>query len=111
MGLGKQIFVVTEQHIKLLRNAYISWNDCETGAPAIDPKRPYGNSFVEGDMYEILEGKDYPEDLYENDDLRANYLQLHKETKTVLQIVLATGKFEPGEYEADRYDINWRKVS
>ena len=27
---------------KLLRRANIQWEDCETGAPCIDPKRPYG---------------------------------------------------------------------
>lgn len=110
MGMPTQKFTVTEQHIKLLRHANVSWWDCETGAPCIDCKRPYGNSFVEGDMYEILEGKDYTEDFYDNDDLRAKYLKLHSETETALQIVLTTGKFEPGEYEADYCRINWRKV-
>jgi hypothetical protein len=33
---------------------YITWDDCEFGAPACDCKRPYGNSDVYGDMAEIL---------------------------------------------------------
>lgn len=47
-------FEVKEEHIKLLRSAYTSWDDCEFGAPAIDCKRSYGNSDVLGDMAEIL---------------------------------------------------------
>jgi len=30
------------------------WYGCETGAPGLDCKRPYGNSDVEGDVCEIL---------------------------------------------------------
>src|SRR6266568_5645220 len=40
-------FTVTEDHLKLLRHAYLYWEYGEGyGAPAIDPKRPYGNSDV-----------------------------------------------------------------
>jgi hypothetical protein len=108
--MNKQKFTLTDKHIKLLRNAYVDWDDCETGAPCIDCKRPYGNSFVESDMYEILEGKEPPENFYDDNDLRNEYLAIHKETETALQIVLATGKFEPGDYEADYCRNNWRKV-
>jgi hypothetical protein len=51
---GVTEFTVTEDHLKLLRRAYIGWDDCEFGAPGIDPKRPYGNSDVIGDIAEIL---------------------------------------------------------
>ena len=27
---------LTEDHVRLLRSAYIEWNDCEFGAPAIN---------------------------------------------------------------------------
>lgn len=47
-------FNLKEEHIKLLRAMYVGWSDCEYGAPEIDPKRPYGNSYVEGDVHEIL---------------------------------------------------------
>ena len=33
------------------------WDDCEFGAPAIDCKRPYGNSDVYNDIAKILEIK------------------------------------------------------
>lgn len=75
--------MIRKEHIKLLKSAYLRWDDCETGAPAIDPKRPYGNSNVEGDVREIL-GKtedDMPDDIA---------MQIHRETLEVLQKILAT---------------------
>lgn len=35
-----QVFTLTDEHLTLLRAAYIGWEDCEFGAPAIDCKRP-----------------------------------------------------------------------
>lgn len=99
---------ITEAHIKLAKKMYVSWDDCEFGTPAIDCKRPYGNGNVIGDMVEILglpQAEDYPEAL-------VDYLvQLHKSMKTALQIFLATGKMEVGEYElSEMYDTrSWVK--
>lgn len=45
---------IKPEHIKLAKRMYVQWQDCEYGAPEIDPKRPYGNSDVEGDIAEIL---------------------------------------------------------
>jgi len=36
--------------------------------------------------------------------------KLHKETKTALQIALYTQSFDAGEYEAEEYIGDWRKV-
>ena len=41
----KKTFEVKPEHIKLIKKMCISWQDCEFGAPAIDCKRPYGNSY------------------------------------------------------------------
>jgi hypothetical protein len=49
-----QLFVVTEDHLKLARRMVVGWCGDEYGAPEIDPKRPYGNSNVVRDMREIL---------------------------------------------------------
>ena len=51
---GSNEFEVTEEHIQLLRDMVVTWWNCEFGAPAIDPKRPYGNSWVYGDIAETL---------------------------------------------------------
>ena len=106
-------FTLTGEHVKLLRRAYVRWEDCETGAPAIDCKRPYGNSWVEMDVAEIL-GWDVPLDQFEDryltreQDERAT--ELHRETVTALQVILATGCFEPGDYEASDYGTDWLRT-
>jgi hypothetical protein len=87
-------FNLTEEHLLLLRNTYLSWNNCETGAPEINPKRPYGNSYVPGDIHEILTGED--EELSE--DQENEYLKLHKETFIALKILLQTADIPLGPY-------------
>lgn len=116
---GKDTFVLTEQHIRLLRSAYVDWNDVEWGAPSIDPKRPYGNGDVIRDIWEELEpdgewDDDYglprnmtPEEWHE---LREAYETLHRETETALQVILSTGSFEPGRYVSPSYfSTEWRR--
>lgn len=101
--MAKQKFKVTPEHIKLIRHMIVDWQDAEYGAPAIDPKRPYGNSDVEADMLKILVGEreKVPKDLNE----------LHSETQTALQICLCTGSFKPGWYEAPEYtSTEWKKI-
>lgn len=98
-------FKMTDKHIKLLRNANVRWEDIEYGAPAIDGKRPYGNSDVTSDIVKLLFG-DVPEDAQEA--LSDYARQLHKETETALQIILSTGTFEPGNYVSDDYFSNWK---
>ena len=106
-------FSLTEEHVKLLRQANISWNNMEYGAPVIDPKRPYGNSDVELDIACILEMPVF-RDQHGQEKLTAKQAEhvggVHRETKTALQIVLATGSFELGDYVADLYGQNWRKA-
>ena len=47
--------VVNKYHIMLLQNTEFYYEDSEFGAPAIHPKRPYGNSGVISDIKEITE--------------------------------------------------------
>lgn len=107
-------FELTEDHLKLIRRMNVSYNDfCEFGAPEIDPKRPYGNSSVYFDIGEILgidpeEGD--PEDAEYSSDQMEDMLAIHKETATALQVILASGSFEPGVYESEQYRRNWRKT-
>ena len=101
-------FVLTEDHIKLLRHTYMMWWDCEYGAPAIDPKRPYGNSDVERDIHSLLTGQE-PEELSSTE--RENYRRLHEETEVALEIILRTGSFVPGVYERVFYpNRDWKRV-
>jgi len=98
-----EIFVLTREHIALLRRAYIGWQDCETGAPEIDPKRPYGNSFVALDVAEILKWKGSGEDDELTDDEQGRLLEIHRGTDRALEIILHTGEFRPGTYVRQRY--------
>lgn len=104
-------FRVLPEHIILLQQAYVSWNDCETGAPTIDPKRPYGNSSVMRDMVKMLNlGWDYENITNE----QYQYLwKLHKETEQVLTIFLQTGVMAPGLYQKeDNYSSSqWKWVN
>lgn len=106
-------FTVTADHLKLLQRAYVGWDDCEYGAPAIDGKRPYGNGDVATDIAEIL-GWATPRDGPSEAQERAARA-LHEETATVLQIVLCTPGFAvtPGTYRITKdYDAtSWERVS
>lgn len=97
-----KMFEITEAHLKLLRAANVGWDNCEFGAPAIDCKRPYGNSSVIEDMREIL---GCPHECAEN--LEA----IHNETKTALQIVLSVGYFKCGTYTAEEYSKVWQEAA
>lgn len=107
-----KIFIMTEQHIKLLRASYVDWRGDEFGAACIDPKRPYGNSSVHKDIAEILgiepTGDEWPDNFTEEQYREMD--EWHKETETALQIVLATGQFTPGVYENSGYGRDWKYV-
>ena len=102
-------FAVTEDHLELLRHVYLYWDYGEgCGAPAINPKRPYGNSDVERDIAEILDAPDPDRELAEDDEYpdltaeaRERFTRLHVETMIVLHITLAAGEFRPGRYVRD----------
>lgn len=109
-----KVFVLKEEHLTLLRNMHVSWNDCEFGAPTIDCKRPYGNSSVHEDIAKILgiEGfVDSDDEISFSKEQICLMNDLHEETEIALQIILSVGKFEPGIYCADKYGDNWYKKS
>lgn len=119
--MNEKYFDLTDNHIKLISNMYVSWDEgfSDLGVPTINQKRPYGNSSVIEDIYEIMEGKRINEDELETqgidyDDflegLYLKYTKLHEETETALQIILYTKKFETGKYKKDGYGRAWVKV-
>jgi len=109
-----QRFTVIDEHLRLLRRAYISWNEGEFGAPGINSKRPYGNSNVFADIAEIL-GVPDSEWIDEGDgeptlDAEWRFLRLHVETAIALQIGLATGEFRTGQYvRGNDWDDHWKR--
>lgn len=125
----EETFTVRPEHLKLLENAYVGWEDCEYGAPCIDCKRPYGNSSVEGDMVEILGTKvkdgvyklslgdlgeftiDYNDEEEFPEELSDVLRQLHLDTQTVLQIAIDTKQFKAGKYgKKDKYGGRWEFI-
>lgn len=110
----KEVFEVTENHIKLLQRMYFRYDDyCEFGAPAVDCKRPYGNSYVYGDIAEILGiepeiiDEDYDEADFSEEQLR--YMdQIHQEMTDVLQIFTRLLSISPGKYVQTNY-YEWER--
>jgi hypothetical protein len=109
-------FTVTEDHLALLRRARFYWDYGEGyGAPAINPKRPYGNSYVERDIAEILEAPDSDwewedgEKAYPTPEAEERFTRLHVETMIVLHVILAAGEFVPGRYVKDE-NTGWVRL-
>lgn len=112
----KKYFTVTDDHLKLLERLQFTYEDyMEFGAPAVDPKRPYGNSGVYEDLGEILGWEPADEDRWGetsySDIQRERPLKLHKSMATVLQIMVTNNGVEVGDYEASRYGSVWRRIS
>jgi hypothetical protein len=106
-------FEVKPEHIKLLSKMWVSWESGEFGAPAIDCKRPYGNSYVIGDIAEILglqpQTDEYGEVTFS--EAQEEFMnEIHKETQTALQVCLTTLSFVPGLYKSERFGNNWERV-
>lgn len=107
---------ITDAHLNLLARMCVGWCGDEFGAPEIDPKRPYGNSDVYGDLAEILNSN--PADdrhrkysAAERTDMRT----LHEEMRHVLQILVrhAGSGIRAGQvYERkESWDRRWELVS
>lgn len=105
-------FEITNDHITLLQAAEWEYSDCEFGAPAMNPKRPYGNSSVLLDLAELLipEFKDMSDDdqQAELEDERDRLISTHRELVTVLTVATSAQSFTPGIYQ--RGDDGWRLV-
>lgn len=108
MSFGIEKFELKKEHIMLIERFNIGWENCEFGAPCIDPKRPFGNSNVIGDIAEILniDSDEEGEFTREQEDYMC---KLYEETETALSIILRTKSFETGIYISDKYMDNWRK--
>lgn len=115
MSARPERFTVTADHLRLLRHMYVQWQDDETGAPEIDPKRPYGNSDVPTDVADVLGWTVLmdPDDWAMDPGQSERALVLHRETATALQIVLCTGQFVTGTFiKNSKYDSrSWQLES
>ncbi len=104
-------FILKEEHLKLLERACIYWEDAEFGAPAIDCKRPFGNSGAIYDIMEILgcEVKRCPhcDEVIEGPD-EDKLMEIYRELDTAIEIIFQTRSTTPGKYRYE--DRKWYKV-
>jgi hypothetical protein len=113
------IFIVTEDHLKLLGRLNLRWDDAYKGAVGADTKMPYGSSWVFHDIAEIIDpegfaavpdGNEEAISAYEQAN-EERFLRIHEETFTALDIVLRTGQFTPGRYRrTDPWAHNWERI-
>jgi hypothetical protein len=104
-----QYFEIKRNHIKLLKELYVDWTDTEFGAPSIDPKRPFGNSYVFGDIGRIL-GIEPDENGGYSDDVETRMMEIYRDLQFVLQIAISTGSFKVGKYRAKLYTNDWKEI-
>lgn len=107
-------FTLTNEHLLLIKRMNIVfYDDAYDGAPAVDIKRPYGNSDVISDVAEIIgiekQEDDYGEKFWPKGTVD-RCKKIHQETAKALQVCLAAQSFEAGDYVSEDYRDNWRKV-
>lgn len=112
------IFELNTQHLKLLSEMHVYFNDCDyDGAPAVDGKRPYGNSGdVCYEVYRVLNDEDWDWGEYDDnempEELHDELYKLHKETATALQICLVMQEFKTGVFKKTFYgSLSWERVT
>lgn len=132
MGIFAQdtSFELTAFHIALLKRLEFGWHEGSyDGAPAVDIKRPYGNSDVLADVraiYAELSGLRYDDDPEDKElefsfvradgtsfdaaDLDEEIWGAHRQMETVLQILAKNPEgIVPGTYErSNSYSKDWK---
>jgi hypothetical protein len=83
-------FTLADYHIALIRQAVISWDPVESGAPAIDPEKPFGSISTRAAIARAARLGSSPD----TTRLKAIY----SEIGYALQCFLWYGKLEPGVY-------------
>lgn len=110
-------FNLTKDHITLMRGLCFCWGDCEYGGPAVDCKRPFGNSGrtqIIRDMAQVMGLPDsaiYDERSEELIEAEADRLEnLYRQMPTAIECVFRTQSFEPGLFVAEPYTSEWRRA-
>lgn len=107
--MGNRKFKVEDKHIQLLKNMKVTWNDLCFGAPTVNPKRPYGSTTVIEDIARMLNiGKvDEDGEVQLIDEQEKELIKFHKETETVLEILLYNCSIKAGVYVNKGYSNEW----
>lgn len=101
-------FEVLPEHLKLLRGAFVAWQETPNGWGTfqVNEKTPYGSKFIERDIEVLLEVPPSHDDPLGRTD---RYKELHKGSAMALQIFLKTGKFKAAKYRASKYSQDWKE--
>ncbi len=97
-------FEALPDHLALCKGMYWDWWNCEFGAPAVDPKRPYGNSGWDTIYVQIahLIGlqvfKDADDDEHLTEEQRILCDTRHREMENWFQILSSFGEIPSGMY-------------
>lgn len=84
---GSGPFETTASHLALLRQARLSWDGAERGAPMLDPARPYGRADLMVQLAEVFATED-----------AGTLARRHVEMLFVLARALRHGMLRPGRY-------------
>lgn len=109
-------FEVLPSHLALCKGMYWSWQDCEFGAPEVNPKRPYGNSGFATILAEIavLIGmevfKDADDEVCLTKEQKALCYRRHLEMEHWFQILSRFGEIPSGKYWRKETYHKWEKV-
>lgn len=106
-------FELKQEHIDLISELNFKGIVSTEGSeieyrPAIDYKRPFGNSGVTYDVLQMLGLTDDDGNYTDVDRKRAE--QLIIELPVALEIIVQNRTFEPGEYEVDRYSAYYSYI-
>lgn len=106
--MEKKRFHLKEDHIKLLQNMNIRWNNKGYGSPEVDSKRPFGNSGtkdIEEDICDYL-------NLNKNNEDDIEYARnIYDGLDVAMEIVLSLKTFDSGVFEAEKYGGEWSRVA
>ena len=106
-------FKCQQHHLNLLkRMAFGIWRDdsYDNGlvVPAIDPKRPYGNGWIEGDIAKQLGYEEMDEHYWTEEQIK-QIRKVNREMTTVLQICMQCNGIELGVYQLNTNAYEWIK--
>lgn len=106
--MTKETFHLKQDHLRLLENINICWNNEEYGAPKVDNDQPLSDSISESLDSELLNYLNI-DDSHKKDVDYAK--QIYNELDTAMQIVLSNKTFDTGVFEKDEYSRNWSRIA
>jgi len=124
--MEQEYYHLTKEQVMLVRQLHFGWADGNEigydGGPCVNSKRPFGNSHVPGDIWEIVDPRPHNElmkayeDSEEDEDAlaeeqQATYDKYYRTLAHALQVVVSSGSFEPGIYSCNKYCRNYRLVT